>query len=342
MLTRKSATVFPHLSFQPMRRIFYTLGLLFPLIATTACLPSNKPSESHVHASQGIYSAALSNDGGVLAIGSVNHGGSLWRTNDNERLYNWNHQAGSYSQITRLVFSEDQQFAITAEPQSIVRWNTETGEGDALWTTFSEILDIDVFRGGRWAIIGLEDHTAVLFDLENGGVREVFHHNDQVNTVAVNGDKNWFATGSNDHTVKLWSINSAEPLKTFEHEQSVQIVELSDDASLLFSMAQYDSATIWNTETGEAVWKLPLGKFSTRRGALLKTARFSKDGQFLLTGTTDRQIQLWDINNQRLAKEWVAPKRTKLAPQGASVLALAFGDNSFSAVTSDGVRHTLQ
>lgn len=351
MLTRMSATNFllssfklSNLRFSKSNSPFLFLLLVgFSLLSLSACSPKNVPSSSYSHATQGIYSAALSSNGDVLAIGSVNHGGSFWRTNDNERLYNWNHKSKSYSQITHLVFSEDQQFAVTAEPQSIVRWNTHTGEGDALWTTFSEILDIDVFHGGRWAIIGLEDHTAVLFDLDNGGVKEIFNHDDQVNTVAVNSEKNWFATGSNDFTVKLWSTENTAPLKIFQHEQSVQIVEFNQDASLLFSMAQYDGATIWNTETGEAVWQLPLGKFSTRRGSLLKSARFSKDSQFLLTGTSDRKIQLWDLNKKQLAKEWIAPKRNKLAPQGAAVLALSFSDEgSYAAVTSDGVRHVLR
>ena len=334
MLTRTSATNFP---FPSLR----SRGLLSFLLLLGACSADHPPSASYAHATQGIYSAALSANADVLAIGSVNHGGSFWRTGDNERLYNWNHKSGDFSQITNLVFSEDQQYAVTAEPQSIVRWNTQTGEGDALWTTFSEILDIDVFRGGRWAIIGLEDHTAVLFDLENGGVREIFNHDDQVNTVAINGEKNWFATGSNDHTVKLWSVDSTIPIKTFEHERSVQIVELSADASRLFSMAQYDGATIWDTDTGEVIWRLPLGKFSTKRGALLKSARFSPNGELLLTGTTDRSIQLWNINEQKLVKEWVTPKRDRMAPQGAAVLALAFSNNGYSAITSDGVRHEL-
>jgi len=319
----------------------YLFGLL--LISLSACSPKNSPSSSYDHAIQGIFSAALSNDGEAMMIGSVNHGGSFWDTQNNERLYNWNHQSERYSQITRLVFSEDQQFAVTAEPQSIVRWNTQTGEGDALWTTYSEIRDIDIFSSGRWAIIGLADHTAVLFDLDNGGVKEIYNHNDQVNSVTVNGEKNWFATGSNDFKARLWSTESTEPLKVFEHNQNVDIVEFNQDASLLFTMAQYDSATIWNTETGEVVWRLPLGKFSTRRGALIRSAQFSKDGLFLLTGTTDRKIQLWDLAQQKLAKEWFAPKRDKLTPQGTAVLALAFSnDGSYVAVTSDGARHNLQ
>lgn len=340
MLTRKSAMNVKFVSLNTLAHKALTALSVFVLVG--GCSPSNTPSSSFSHATQGIYSAHLSNSGDALIIGSVNHGGSLWRTHDNERLFNWNHKSGDFSQITRLAFSEDQKYAVTAEPQSIVRWNTQSGEGDALWTTFSEILDIDVFRGGRWAIIGLEDHTAVLFDLENGGVREIYNHDDQVNSVTVNGDKNWFATGSNDKTAKLWSIASAEPIKIFKHNESVQIVELSTDGSQLFTMAQYDSATIWDTETGEPVWKLPLGKFSTRRGSLLRSARFSKDGQFLLTGNADRKVQLWDLNQKQLLKEWIAPKRKRLDPQGSAVLALAFKDNGFSAVTSDGVRHELR
>ena len=324
--------------------------VLFLLQTLGACSDHEAPVSQYEHASQGVYAAALTNGGEKLVIGSINHGGSLWSTRDSERLYNWNHRQGEFSQITQIGFSEDQGFVVTAGPQDLVLWNAETGEGDALWSTYSEILDIAVLRDAEFVLMGLSDHSAKLFDLKNGGTRRIYHHQDQVNTVDVFKPGNIAVTGSNDRLVKIWALNpgklsgeAQQPLHTLEHNEAVQIARLSPDGSLLFTMAQYDGARIWDPITGQLKLELGLGDFAKKRGTLIRSAQFSNDGKLLLTGTSDRIIRLWDVESGDVMRTWQTPKRNGMDPQGLSVLALAFNaEGGYSAVTSDGVHHRLR
>lgn len=328
----------------------FVLPVVF--VSLAAC-KADAPTSSVSHAEQGLLSAALSNSGEQLVIGSINHGASLWTTSDTERRYNWNHQSGGYSQVTRIRFSEDSKHAVTAEPQSLVLWNVEDGKGDALWSTYSEVLDIAVVASADYALLALADHSAKLFDLRRGGTLKIFNHNDRVNSVDVHSATNRVATGSDDQAVKIWELWNEEPaasevdkvkkaLFTIMHEEPVQLVRFSRDGTRLFTLAQYDGAKVWDTNSGALVGELPISRYAKRRGANIRSVRFSNDGTQLLTGSADREIKLWDLNSFKMLRSWKTPARNTMDPQGSAVLDVAFNNSGgYSAITSDGIRHLL-
>lgn len=353
MLTGTSARSIPAIcpiALKQTTKIFRRLLILSMFGLIFSCGEAESPISQSQHASQGVYAAALTNGGEKLVIGSINHGGSLWSTRDTERLFNWNHRQGEFSQITQIGFSEDQKYVVTAGPQDLVLWNGETGEGDALWSTYSEILDIAVLRDAEFVLMGLSNHSAKLFDLKHGGTRRIYNHQDQVNSVDVFQLGNMAVTGSSDRHVKIWELNPAkiegetqQPVHTLEHNEAVQIARLSPDGTLLFTMAQYDGARIWDPNTGELKLELNLGEFARKRGTLIKSAQFSNDAKRLLTGSSDRIVKLWDVETGQLITTWQTPKRNGMDPQGLAVLALAFNaEGGYSAVTSDGVLHLLR
>lgn len=88
------------------------LPLLFALLLA-AC--GDQPAQQWTLATKGAFSAALSPNGQYATVGAIEHGGSLWRLSDGERLYNWNHTQGTYSMLVASTFSTDSRFVITAE-----------------------------------------------------------------------------------------------------------------------------------------------------------------------------------------------------------------------------------
>ena len=341
----------------PKRCLRFLLLLLSIPIGLIACSGGSAPESSSEYAVQGLYSASLSADGAQAIVGSINHGSSLWRTHDNERRFNWNHKQGQFSEITQLAFSPDQHYAITATPQTMVLWNTKSGAGMSYWTAPSEILDISLLPNANLALLGLVDHSAALFDVRNGGVKQVYYHQARVTSVDFHSRKSFVLTGSDDYSAKLWDLDSAKLLQQWQHQAEVQLVKLSPDGKLAFTMAKYDRAVLWDTATGKLKGEIPLASSALSRGLAFTAVAFSKNGKYLLTGTSHRSVQLWDTQTFTEIKRWMMPKRDAVAPTSASVLALAFNDSrsdnttsnntisntaTYSAITSDGFIHQLK
>jgi WD40 repeat protein len=317
-------------------------GFAAGTLLLTGC-GERSPESSQELAVQGLYSASISDHGALTLIGSINHGASLWADNWGERLYNWNHQSGEYSEVTSVAFSPNANFAITTTPLTMVVWNRNTGEGINYWNAPSEILDVDLLSAGRYALLGLVDHTATLFDVVNGGAQRVYNHKGRVNSVDSHVLSNQILTGSDDFSAKLWNLTTAEILHDWPMEEEVQLVRLSPDGNMAFGMAKYSSAKIFDTRSGLVVSEVPLGRSAIRRGTELTAARFSNDGSYLLTGNGNRLIQLWRSSNMDELARWETPRRNKASPNSAAVLDVAFVDeNTFYAITSDGFGHILR
>ena len=320
----------------------FTLIILGSL-ALSACDSGKAPQQSVEVAVKGLYSGAISANGEFNIVGSIHHGGSLWRSSKNDRLYNWNHKKGEYSNIIASEFSPDGNFALTADHQTMVLWDTQTGKALTFWTAPNEVLDIALTSNGNYAFLGLGDNSAVLFNVKQGGIQRSFYHKNRVNSVALSTDGSLAITGSDDSTAKLWDVNEGNELFEWQHSDEVVTVALSPDGSKALTVAKYDKAVIWDTKTGKAIGKLPLGANSIKRGRTFTSAAFSNNGNQLITGDADRNVQLWDSNNLKSVAKWTVPKRDPWKPTSASIVAVGFSNKPglYLALASNGYSHLL-
>jgi WD40 repeat protein len=320
-------------------RLLKTFSFLFLL---SACSSGEAPLSSLRMAVQGLHTGAISIDGSKAVVGSINHGGSLWELDKQERLFDWNHKAEDYSTINITAFSPEGQFAATADIQNLVLWNTEDGSSLRFWTSPGEILSMALGPNGRFALLGLTNFTAVLFDIQRGGILRVFQHDARVKSVSLSLDGSLALTGSEDETARVWDVQSGDMLQEYKHDDPVQLVRLSPDGKLALSVSKYDKSDIWSTENGQRVASLPIRQFAVERGMTFTAARFSEDGRQLLTGTTDRSIQLWNTGAGNLVKRWTIPKLKAWKPSSATVLDVAFSNGGYQAVASNGLVYRLK
>jgi len=329
------------------QRLLQNLVLLSCLTAATllltGCEKGTPPSSSWESAVQGLYTASLSRDGQFGIVGSINHGGSLWDMQSKERLYNWNHTKGEYTGIVAAAFSPEGKYAATASHRTIVLWKTSTGEPVWFWTTPGDILSMALSPQGDYAVLGLADYSAVLFDVKNGGVKRVFNHNGKVRSVAISEDAKYILSGSDDETAKLWDVQTGKLLHTWQHSNQLITTALSAKGKYAFTAAQADKAIIWNVQTGEQVKIMPISKSSYIAGAAYTAARFSGDESRLLTGTNSQLVQLWNVETGEEIKRWQVTKKDKWKPSGATVLAVSFSGQSgrYYAIASNGLNHEL-
>ena len=223
--------------------------LLLTLIA--GCDGGQAPEQSWENAVKGTYSASLSADSKLSVIGSITHGGSLWQTTRGERLFNWNHKQGELSNIIASGFSPDGLFALTADHQTMVLWDATTGQALTFWTAPNEVLALDLTPNGNYALLGLGDYSAVLFDVKRGGIQRSFYHQNRVRDVDLSDDGSLAITGSEDNNAKLWDVSSGEELFNWPHEDEVVTVAIAPQGDKALSVAKYDKAVIWDTQTGK-------------------------------------------------------------------------------------------
>jgi len=312
-------------------------------LVLSGCSRDPGPLNSTEVAIKGIQAAALSSDGKHLSIGSVHHGGSLWRTADGERLFNWNHQNDGYSTIIASDFSADGRWALTAETHTLVLWDMQTGEASRFWTAPGDVLSVSLSNNGNYALLGLNNFSAVLFDIKRGGIKRTLQHSNRVRSVDLSDDGNFALTGSEDYTSVFWDLRTGQALQTITHNDDVQIVALSGDGRLAMSAGKYDKALLWETQTGKVIGDVPLAAENLSRGMRFTAARFSNDGRQLLTGRPDQIVQLWDTRSLTQLARWRLPKRDAWKPTSASVIAVGFTGNSnrFRAAASNGFVHTI-
>ena len=318
--------------------------LIAAALFLSGCEKATEPSSSWENAVQGLYTATLSKDGKYGIVGSINHGGSLWDMGSKERLFNWNHTKGEYTGIVAAAFSPEGRYAATASHRTIVLWEASTGKPVWFWTAPGDILSMALTPQGDYAVLGLDDYTAVLFDVKNGGVKRVFNHNGKVRSVSVSDDAKFILTGSDDETAKLWDVQTGETLHTWQHSNQLITTALSANGKYAFTAAQADKAIIWDAQTGAQVKEMPIKKSSYIAGAAYSAARFSDDETRLLTGTNSQLIQLWNISTGEEIKRWEATKKEKWKPTSATVLAVSFSSQSgrYFAIASNGLSHELK
>ncbi len=324
------------------------LGIVLVL---AGCSRHEAPTNSLEVASKGVVAAAISDQAEDVVVGAVHQGGSLWRIRDSQRLFNWNHKAGEFTSIIAADISPDGNWALTADPGTLVLWKVDTGEAARFWTAPGDILSVALSTNGNYALLGLADHSAVLFDVKRGGIKRRFYHEGRVRSVDLSDEGSLVLTGSEDYTAKLWSLTNlpqnSGALKarhTIRHNEDVQLVAISPDGRLAMSSSKYDKAIIWETGSGKILGDIPLAAEKLKRGLRFTAAKFNADGTLLLTGRPDQIVQLWDTRTLKELASWELPKRDAWKPTSAAVVAVAFSkqNNVFVAVASNGFVHQLK
>lgn len=293
------------------------LLLTLTLLVLYGCGGSDAVTAYQV-AARGLHAGALSAGSELALIGSLEHGGSLWRVDGYERLFDWNHRSGEYSALVAVAFSADGTRAVTTDPRTLAIWDTASGRSLAYWTTPSAATSVAVANDGR-VLMGLADHSAVLFDGGSGRHLRTLLHEGPVTGVRLSADARWALTGSEDGTAVLWDTASGTALQRLHRDGPVHVVALSDGGRYLFTAGPGDEAAVWLGADGSFAFGLRNGRRP------VTSARFSSDETRLLVGYLDREVELWDLGRRERLVRWRMKAANPWHPAGAAVLAVGFG-----------------
>jgi WD40 repeat protein len=316
-------------------------SLLICSAATLLSCTADAPVRTAQYAVQGLYSAVLSDDGASALVGSIEHGGSYWRSARNERSFNWNHVSGEFTDLSAVDIDPSGKYAATGSTRTLVLWSTLTGQPDGFWTTPGDIKSLKLTQDGDYALVGLNDQTARFFDVKRGGIKQTLRTGSTVNAVDISPDSRLGLTGDASSKVILWDIVTGEKKYEWTLSNTISTVALSPDGKYAFGAAQLGTAKIWSTRTGKELTTIDTGALKYRK-VTISEAVFASDSRSILIGEVNSKVSLVQVSTGVVQKEWEL-YTVKSRPSGASVMALAYGlGNRYYAVGSNGYLNVLE
>lgn len=186
---------------------------------------------------------------------------------------------------------------------------------------------------GDILVTASEDHTAQRW--KSGQVRAEFpplRHSAAVTCGVFSPDETLILTSCEDGNAQLWSVETGEKVgEPFKHDVPVAWVDFHPEGKQ-FVAAAGPGAFVWNT----ADRTKPLKTIAPEKGGAMHVARFSPDGKWLVTGSDDGAVRVWDCATWQLATPAIqregAIRCARFSPDGKR---LAFTGDDHQVVTLD-------
>lgn len=305
--------------------------LLVLLILTSACSYREEAPDIWEHAQSGLYDAAYSDNARYVAVSTVDEGVYYWDLIQNRSLFHWRHTKNSDNRIQNIDFSPDGRRVITADKNSYVIWDTQTGRALGYWAVDADIRDVAISDMGDSVLIGLQDGRALHINQKTGRRLEVIAHGyEPVTAVALSADGRLAITGGDDSRIMVWGRDTGREVASFEHRSRVTLVLLDRQMKKVFSADTEAGAYIWSLHNGELITQLE----TKPREYVISTARFSMDGTQLVTGSPGTEVSIWDSRSGKRMNRWYVHTRGRWPPKGATVQAVAFTEDGRSVLAT--------
>lgn len=297
------------------------------LLFCSACERTPKPETTIQLASDGVFSAALSKNFALLS--RTEGAAELWKLKPKSLLHTWQHTETNNG-IVNVAISGNEQYAVTAERDSLAWWRISDGALLNVWS-LPGIQSLSLSVDGQFALIGLND-KAVYYALAYGRTIYAFAHDNTVLATDLSSDGQFALTGSEDKSAKLWDLSDGTLKYTWPHQNQLSIVAISPDNKYALTNAALSNVNLWRLKSGK--------HFRTIGPDLvtLSAAKFSTNSKYLATGRTSQRIDLWDMRTGNLMKYWRPKKEDNWRPTAATILSLAFvnNDKKLISVSTNG------
>lgn len=315
------------------------LSALLAGLFLVACADS--PQETWKLSEGGLYSGSIGPVGTRVATGSVFHGGALWYMPSFERQFDWNldtdRQLGSYSVFTSIDFSGDGSRVATVQARRLVVWSATEGEALAFYETPAPIRAVALNQNGRLVVLGLEDGTVAVFDVDTGEtIQRMDGHQGAVHSVSLSADGSVALSGADDRRAILWRVEEGEVAQFRLHDNQVRTVALSQSGVYAFSAAHGGDGEIWNTNTGRVVRDVPA------HGRAFSVARFTANDNRLLVGDRRHYVSVWRLEDMTRLSFWRLPEEGLFARTSHVILDVRAADSGVYALSSSGKLALLQ
>jgi WD40 repeat protein/serine/threonine protein kinase len=252
--------------------------------------------------------AALSPDGQWVLTGSLDRAAQLWAVESGEMLRALD---GHKVAVSATAFSRDGARAASGDINGRVRvWNTaDWSERYDLNAHTARISTLVFSPDGSRLLSASRDNTVAQWDLATGkeSVDRILKHPDQVTSLDLSSDGRLAITSCFDGQVRVWNVATAQVQTTLPvEEQETSDARFSPTGRLAVTVhSESRLVKLWDLQSGrEIAVQDEDGKTAgplldlERIGALVWAARFTDDGQYLLTVGGD-EARLWNVKSRK-------------------------------------------
>ncbi|MGV2433908.1 MAG UNVERIFIED_CONTAM: WD40 repeat domain-containing protein [Anaerolineae bacterium] len=222
-------------------------------------------------------------------------------------------------QVNDLAFSRDGMLLASGSNDITTRlWSLEDdSERLRLDGQLSEVRAVAFDATDDQLITGGFTGQAYFWDIQTATRNTRLGYTSPIIDLTVSDDGEWLALGVGDGTVRLFDLEdtSTEVHVLVQDALSVRALAFSPDATLLAVAVGFpaDQVVLWERETGTRVATLHT------HDQAVNALRFTADGDFLLSASDDRTVDVWQLANNGVIHQWehAAPVQAlDVAPNG--------------------------
>lgn len=257
-----------------------------------------------------VEAIAFSADDHYVASGSNDRTIRIWRTEDGQLVRTLYGHTGA---VKVIAFSPDGHYlASGGRDGKITIWDWQRGlEIKTLLGHTDIITDLAWSPHGTTLASSSWDHTVRIWDYATGTERMSFAGESWVRAVAWSADGRFLFSGGDDASLSLFQVDQGELSAAFETRESIMSLSAAPKGPFVAMVLKSGALEVLNRETGERVH---LGTFRGEAAAV----SWSFDARYL-AASTDRLIQVWDWDGQKLVQS---------INTGHQILALDWGSQS--------------
>jgi WD40 repeat protein len=152
---------------------------------------------------------------------------------------------------------------------------------------------------GKRIVTASSDNSVKIFNLGKHIVEILQGHTASLKDVSYSSDGNLIASTGSDKTIILWDKSGLVKYR-IPYSSGLRTIDFSPDGKLLVGAGYDNKIVIWNNP--EYIDSAHAGKTITEphswfaHEASLKSARFSKDGKYIVSASADKTLKLWDTS----------------------------------------------
>ncbi|CAM4670791.1 hypothetical protein PO909_008390 [Leuciscus waleckii] len=222
--------------------------------------------------------------------------------------------SGHRSPVTRVIFHPVFSLMVSASEDATIKvWDYEAGDFERTLKGHTDsVQDISFDQTGKLLASCSADMTIKLWDFQGFEcIRTMHGHDHNVSSVAIMPNGDHIVSASRDKTMKMWEVATGYCVKTFTgHREWVRMVRPNQDGTLLASCSNDQTVRVWVVATKECKaelrehehvvecisWAPETAHPTISEATGSENKKSGKPGPFLLSGSRDKTIKMWDIS----------------------------------------------